>query len=82
MKPTVEELLSGLLADTVTELLKRIKDGTASPADLSVARALLRDNNITASSQPGSPMAKLGGATFSLPTVPEDALEHPDVKLN
>lgn len=32
----------------VKELLERVKNGTASAGDLSVARAILRDNNIQA----------------------------------
>ena len=45
------EALDMLFVATVDELLKRIQDGTASPADLSVARAMLKDNNITAIQQ-------------------------------
>lgn len=64
-----EDLLTELMLETIKELRRKIKDGTASPADLSVARALLRDNNITASSKPGQP---LSGLVYELETIPEE----------
>jgi hypothetical protein len=48
----VSKPLNDILGDIQIELaglvLKRIKDGTATAADLQVARGLLRDNNIQA----------------------------------
>jgi hypothetical protein len=42
-----KNLLDKLFEATISELLKRVEEGSASPADLSVARQLLKDNNIT-----------------------------------
>lgn len=44
---SVEELLASLHADSMRLLLARVKAGVATAAELSVARALLKDNNIT-----------------------------------
>jgi hypothetical protein len=43
----------------VKELLERIKSGTATPADLNVARSMLKDNHIDCVAVPESPLAKL-----------------------
>ena len=43
-----KELMEKLFDATIAELLKKIADGTATPADLNVARQMLRDNGITA----------------------------------
>jgi hypothetical protein len=40
-------------------LIQKIKDGTATAADLSVARQMLKDNNITAVPVEGSPLQSL-----------------------
>lgn len=45
-KEPLKKLYTDLHVHSVKLLLKRIKDGTATAADLSVARALLRDNGI------------------------------------
>lgn len=42
-----EELLELLWVETVKEILRRVKDQTASPTDISNALKLLRDNGIT-----------------------------------
>ena len=44
-KPLVD-LLGEIQLSLAEEILKRIKAGTATAADLQVARGLLRDNNI------------------------------------
>ena len=46
-----KESLDILFQVTLDELIKRIQDGLATPADLSVARAILKDNNIHAISE-------------------------------
>jgi len=56
-KSDILEALSVSLAD---ELLKRIEDGTATPADLNVARGLLKDNNIVVNKESDHPAIKLG----------------------
>lgn len=43
-------------------LLARIKDGSASASDLAVARAILKDNNITVKPVKGSPMGNLAAS--------------------
>jgi hypothetical protein len=46
-----KESLDILFQVTLDELIKRIQEGLATPADLSVARAILKDNNIHAISE-------------------------------
>jgi len=46
-----KEALDILFQATLDELIKRIQEGLATPADLSVARAILKDNNIHAISE-------------------------------
>lgn len=55
----IKELLAELQAQTIEELLARIKDKTATAADLGVARALLKDNAITSVPTPDSPLQSL-----------------------
>ena len=43
----------------VKELLERIKNGSATPADLNVARSILKDNHVDCVAIPESPLAKL-----------------------
>lgn len=43
-----KEIMEALFDETIKALLKRIQDGTATPADLNVARQMLRDNGISA----------------------------------
>jgi len=52
--PDLRELMEGLHEDLARELLRKIQLGEASPAELSVARAFLRDNNIDVSSRAGT----------------------------
>jgi hypothetical protein len=53
------KILEELHTVLVQELLERIKNGTASPADLNVARSVLKDNHIDCVAVPESPLAKL-----------------------
>jgi len=50
------EALHGALAD---EFLRRIREGTATAADLSAARQFLKDNGIDAVPKQGSPINNL-----------------------
>jgi|TARA_R100000479_G_C6358832_1_gene192144 hypothetical protein len=54
-----KELLEELMNLTIEELIKIIKQGEASPSTLNVARQLLRDNQVTAAIEDGSPMQSL-----------------------
>ena len=54
-----EDTLAELHSEVARVLIERIKDGTASAAELSVARGILKDNNITARSNEGSHMDSL-----------------------
>ena len=54
-----KELLEELMDLTIQELVNVIKSGDANPAVLSVARQLLRDNQVTAAINEGSPMQSL-----------------------
>jgi hypothetical protein len=51
--------LESLHSALVKELLARIANGSATPADLGVARAILKDNHIDCVAVPESPLAKL-----------------------
>ena len=55
-KDDLLDALHGALAD---EFIKRIKDGTATAADLSAARQFLKDNGVNAVPAPGSPVNNL-----------------------
>lgn len=47
----MDALLKELFTETVRSLLERIKAGEATAADLSVARAMLKDNAISSTPQ-------------------------------
>lgn len=67
----LDKALGDLQTALVTQLLVRIADGSATAADLNVARQLLKDNNISAADKPGSPISDL---SHQLPFT--DADEH------
>lgn len=54
--PKLLERLHNLLTQ---DLIDRIESGDATPADLGVARQLLKDNGINASMSTGSPILRL-----------------------
>ena len=58
-KDTLKETLQALHTELAKKLLARVKDGTATAADLSVARQFLKDNNIDAVPDEGTPLADL-----------------------
>lgn len=58
-KRASEETFSALHEALARDLLKRIQDGTATAADLNVARAFLKDNGIDAVPAPNSPVGDL-----------------------
>ena len=53
------EVLERLHESLVKELLARIESGTATPGDLGVARAMLKDNGVDCIAVPESPLARL-----------------------
>jgi len=59
MSKATNDALSALHGALATALADKIKEGTATAADLSVAKAFLKDNGITATPVPGSPLANL-----------------------
>ena len=59
MSKATEELLDLLHGELAKEFLRRIKDGTATAADLSAVRQFLKDNGIDAIPKQGSPMGDL-----------------------
>lgn len=65
-------LLQDLQLDLTKKLLERIRDGTATPADLNVARQLLKDNCITSLPQANKPLADLG---LEFPRFADEKLE-------
>jgi hypothetical protein len=68
-KATLDELndLHGLLA---RELAKKIRSGDFTAADMNVARAFLKDNNVEQAALPGTPLRSLAD---SLPFAAEGA---------
>ncbi|NCT81900.1 MAG: hypothetical protein GXC94_02040 [Comamonadaceae bacterium] len=65
MSQATKEALNALHGAFALELAKRIKDGTATAADLSVIRQFLKDNNVEA--LPGVPDTPMKALTDSLP---------------
>jgi hypothetical protein len=58
-KDAVKRELEKLHVELTKQLLARVKNGSATAADLSVARQFLKDNNIDAVPEEGSPLADL-----------------------
>lgn len=56
-----KKVLKDLHAILCEELLRRIRNGEASPADLNVARQMLKDNCIDQAALEGTPMLRLAG---------------------
>jgi hypothetical protein len=75
--PATKDALNALHAEVAKTLTARIKDGTATAADIQAAIKFLKDNNIEALAVPGSPTAGLAGAlTDSLPFAGSDHQSH------
>lgn len=64
---TEKSVFEQLHAELSKELLKRIKDGTATAADLNVARQWLMNNNIAANPLTNPGLKALGTVITSLP---------------
>lgn len=58
-KPDIKKELEKLHVELTKQLLARVREGAATAADLSVARQFLKDNNIDAVPEKGSPLADL-----------------------
>lgn len=68
-KRATEELLGELHEMTATFLLKRVKSGEASPAEINAAIKFLKDNGVEAVLGKGSPLDNLAA---SLPSFDDD----------
>lgn len=55
----LKKALEGLHTLLVQELLRKIEDGSATSADLNVARQMLKDNGIDCVSREGNPIQQL-----------------------
>jgi hypothetical protein len=66
-----DDIFGELHEGLTKELLKRVKDGTASAADLNVARQWLNDNNVAADPGRNPGLKKLNEA-ISEDTLPFD----------
>lgn len=75
MSKATNEILNELHGALAKELMKRIKDGTASPADLNAARQFLKDNGIEAQAVPGSPLDNLAGSVLKNLPFPNEGLQ-------
>jgi hypothetical protein len=69
----MKELFEELHKNLALELLERIKNGEAKPADLSVARQFLKDNGVDAYAAPDSPLQQL---VDSLPFEFDEEVKH------
>ncbi|WP_142850673.1 hypothetical protein [Telmatospirillum sp. J64-1] len=58
-KKADEALMEELHGAVARELLRRIKEGTATAADINVARQFLKDNNVNADDPQDSPLGAL-----------------------
>jgi hypothetical protein len=65
---TTDDLLGDLYDATVKALLDKIKDGTATAADLSVARAMLRDQGIAPAKGTHKETERLKDTVLPFPT--------------
>lgn len=68
----LKDVLGQIQITLAEEILRRIKDGSATAADLQVARGLLRDNNIQAIPEANPGLMRLAE---SLPFEDEDDRE-------
>ena len=68
----LQELLNSIHVQLAEDLLERIKKGTATSADLSVARQFLKDNNTTSVPAKGTPLGELDDRMSDLPTFDDD----------
>lgn len=71
MSQDLKEILSDIQIKMAEELLKRIESGSATAADLQVARQLLRDNNIQAGRPQANPSLMRIAQTLPFPTEAE-----------
>lgn len=60
--PKLSDLLADIHVGMAKTLLDKINNGTATAADLSVARAFLRDNGVQGSMERNQPMRALAEA--------------------
>jgi len=58
----LHKIYADIHLETAKLLLQRIREGSATAADLSVARAILKDNNIVAKPVGGSPLNNLAAS--------------------
>jgi len=65
----LDKILGSLHTALAADLLRRIQEGSATAADLSVARQFLKDNGIDALATQSEPLANLA---LSLPFVVPD----------
>tara|TARA_R100000808_G_C2043629_1_gene82148 strand:- start:65 stop:283 length:219 start_codon:yes stop_codon:yes gene_type:complete len=72
MKDLFKQLHEGL----ALELLERIKNGEAKPADLSVARQFLKDNGVDAIATPDSPLKQLVDSLPFDEEIPDGKVRH------
>lgn len=66
-KKEIGSVLEDMHVALAEDLLKRIKNGTATAADLGVARQFLRDNNIDANFKNHAPLQELTEQVLPFP---------------
>jgi len=68
----LDAILANLHTALAEELLKKVQDGSATGAELSVARQMLKDNNVTAVPTNGTPLNDLDKHLSGLPTFEDE----------
>lgn len=74
-KKASQDALSDLHAALAKALADKIRDGTATAADLAVAKGFLKDNGITADLRPGSPLQSILDANDDAPFDEDEEIE-------
>jgi hypothetical protein len=72
MSAATKDFLALLHQELALQLTEKIKSGSATAADMAVARQFLKDNGIEAAPAPGSPLEKLQNASRTLPEFGEE----------
>lgn len=75
MNKAPNDFLNALHGELAKELMKRIKEGTATPADLNAARQFLKDNGIEARATPTNPLGQLAGVALDKLPFPQEGLQ-------
>ena len=68
----LDKILEELHEELAQKLLDKVKAGEVTAAELSVARQMLKDNNMTSVPKKGTPLGELEEHTKDLPTFDDE----------